>query len=468
MATGSDDFADAPVIGYGGSSDPTPSAALTVEPGEPDTTDSGLNRTAWWKFIAPLTETVGVDLLQTEMTGDPFDYDTVVHVYTGTSVDALILVATGDDNKRMADADGDTVYGYLTEMDFEAEAGVTYYVRVSSYDSAVDMDYVLRLGRRVYSYGDWTYYGDDWESSTYLPETFGEVRGYYFNMVEFEGIPTAGAQAYIHSLVNTMLAGSIGVPMVSGDDWALGFHTAAANVAGLVSGNVHIAAKVYVFDSPGLPAEDMDAEAHGYTGPPPNIPAAILEHEANLSGTMFVGAKISELEAYQFAQSETHGNYLVVAGSYAFRVLQGWPLLTEGSDVEDWNLDHSMHITDIPYHTIGDGSDSNYEPLPGPFFINPDCVDPYGRFVYTLNRPGHVDTPYNYVAAGNAAVEYNVWPTELTYTLHVAGYRYAYPNITGVGQYFIAKPDLTWEPMTLSIALAAPSTWSSEPLLTSL
>jgi hypothetical protein len=181
MALGSDDWADAPTIAYGGSSDPTPSGPLTVEPGEPTDPngtwddDDGRGeiyhviRTAWWKFIAPTTETVGVDLLQTALPSDIFAVDSIVHIYTGDSLDTLTLLAYGDDNGRQPSPDNTSKYGYLTEFDFEATAGTTYYVRAGSWDWSDEMDYVLRLGKRVNVYGNWIGRPDvtlDWPSDT--------------------------------------------------------------------------------------------------------------------------------------------------------------------------------------------------------------------------------------------------------------------------------------------------------------
>ena len=171
MTVGADNFADAPVIDYNGVSDPTPSGVLTTEVGEPGL-GTRLNRTAWWKFTAPATELVGIDTMLTPVLSvtNPGWSDTYINVYTGTTLDTLYLVAEGDDHNRMPDPDsGYSVYGNLTEMDMDAQAGTTYYVQVCSFDSAQAMDYVLRLGKRTYATSTWQQ-PDDVTTLTYWHE----------------------------------------------------------------------------------------------------------------------------------------------------------------------------------------------------------------------------------------------------------------------------------------------------------
>jgi hypothetical protein len=212
MAVGADNFADAPVFVYGGNSDPTPSAPLTVEPGDP-TTENGVwddgagevyhvNRTAWWKFTAPATETVGIDLFQSIINlaapNSLTDYDPVVHVFTGTSLSTLNLVAEGDDNDRPNNPDGTVKYAYLTEMDFEAVQDTTYYVRVGLWEWSSDMDLVLRLGKRVYVYQDWVERPDvflAWPSDT--PSGWDDT---LVSEVPRLG-PIGGQQSYVTHLV---------------------------------------------------------------------------------------------------------------------------------------------------------------------------------------------------------------------------------------------------------------------------
>lgn len=172
---GSNTFADAPAISYGSVSAPTPNAGLSMEAGEPN---SWLARSAWWKFIAPQTETVGLDTLLTDVGGQsPYNFDTVIVVYwspgnVNPGFGDLVEVAFGDDHSRTLRS----AYGYLTEMDFEASEGETYWVQVAAYDEYTDIDYVLRLGKRIYENTDWVQgadyervvgeYGGGWSAQT--------------------------------------------------------------------------------------------------------------------------------------------------------------------------------------------------------------------------------------------------------------------------------------------------------------
>lgn len=156
---GSDTFADATELGYGATSDPTPSSGLTTEAGEPDNWGNGTGanlRSAWWKFTAPATETVGLDLLSSTVTGDLNNTDPFISVWTGNDLASLVSVADGDDNSRMEDATTHhRQFPWLTEMNFDATEGVTYYIQVGLYTSSDNMEYVLRLGKRVITTSDW-------------------------------------------------------------------------------------------------------------------------------------------------------------------------------------------------------------------------------------------------------------------------------------------------------------------------
>ena len=53
------------------------------------------------------------------------DFDTLLAVYTGTSVDALTAVASNDD-----------AIGRQSEVSFTAQVGVIYYIAVDGYSGA--------------------------------------------------------------------------------------------------------------------------------------------------------------------------------------------------------------------------------------------------------------------------------------------------------------------------------------------
>jgi len=161
MATaGSDNFATATALPYGSISDPTPTAALTTEVDEPDEYGIGSNlRSAWWKFTAPASETVGLDLFSSIVTGDLDDADPFIVIWTGTDLASLTYVADGDDSSWTS------VHHWLTEFEFDATEGTTYYIQACLYDYSDDIEYVLRMGKRITTTGDWIQ--DDDRTDTY-------------------------------------------------------------------------------------------------------------------------------------------------------------------------------------------------------------------------------------------------------------------------------------------------------------
>jgi hypothetical protein len=114
---GSDTFATATPIEWGTASAATPNSGLTTETGEPA---AGYGRTAWWSFTPAET---GWIALHTH--ASPGAADTVLSLYTGSTVDTLTLVATNDDQ-----------YAGLTTSQIVASvmAGVEYHVQVDAYD----------------------------------------------------------------------------------------------------------------------------------------------------------------------------------------------------------------------------------------------------------------------------------------------------------------------------------------------
>lgn len=127
---GSDNFADAPLLPIGVASAATPSAGLTVETGEPDTTSR--DRSAWWRIVP---DTTGPLLIETGNSVAPSGGDNWLSVFTGTSLGDLVEVAYDDDSSALQE--------WMARVVLHAEAGVTYYVRVSLYSSSADMSYVV-------------------------------------------------------------------------------------------------------------------------------------------------------------------------------------------------------------------------------------------------------------------------------------------------------------------------------------
>lgn len=101
-----------------------PNTGFTREPGEPGTG----YRTAWWSYTPLAAGSLVVDTHSSP--GSP---DTILAIYTGSSVNALTLIASDDDYS-----------GLLTsQVAVSVTAGVTYSIQVSAY-SDLDMTYVLR------------------------------------------------------------------------------------------------------------------------------------------------------------------------------------------------------------------------------------------------------------------------------------------------------------------------------------
>ncbi|HEX2025139.1 MAG TPA: hypothetical protein VHH92_01960, partial [Actinomycetota bacterium] len=88
-------------------------AEATTEPGEPEPFCTGyIERTVWYAFTPASDVVVGVDTLAS-------DYDTILGVYTGSSLSDLSDVTCSDSPARVV---------------FAAEGGTTYYVQAGGYE----------------------------------------------------------------------------------------------------------------------------------------------------------------------------------------------------------------------------------------------------------------------------------------------------------------------------------------------
>lgn len=85
-----------------------------LEPGEPDPM-SAADSTLWWSWTAPSTGSVQIDTLDS-------DFDTVLYVYTGTSLEDLVLVGANDQ------AEANT-----SRVRIAATAGTTYHIAVGRF-----------------------------------------------------------------------------------------------------------------------------------------------------------------------------------------------------------------------------------------------------------------------------------------------------------------------------------------------
>ena len=119
-----DNFANALVVnGCAGSVTGT-NIAATKEAGEPNNPDSSTStKSVWYQWQAPSTGSVTIDTHGS-------DFDTVLAVYTGSSVSALTLVANNDDAVSGSDL--------TSTVTFSATQGTVYRIAVNGFDNAMD------------------------------------------------------------------------------------------------------------------------------------------------------------------------------------------------------------------------------------------------------------------------------------------------------------------------------------------
>nr|MBP9903849.1 hypothetical protein [Verrucomicrobiota bacterium] len=112
-----DAFANAILIAPGGGTAAGTNVNATSQSSEPNACDIGGGKTVWWRWTAPQNQITTISTLGS-------DFDTVLAVYTGNSVNALNPVTCNDD-----------VPGgiYASEVIFEAVAGTTYHIAVDGY-----------------------------------------------------------------------------------------------------------------------------------------------------------------------------------------------------------------------------------------------------------------------------------------------------------------------------------------------
>ena len=96
-------------------------ANATLEPGEPNTDGNG-GKSVWWNWTATLSGDATI-------TTAGSDFDTVMGVFTGASVDALSLVAYDDDSGPNS----------TSSVHFAATAGATYQIAVDGFGAATGL-----------------------------------------------------------------------------------------------------------------------------------------------------------------------------------------------------------------------------------------------------------------------------------------------------------------------------------------
>ncbi|MCB1120073.1 MAG: hypothetical protein KJT03_00875 [Verrucomicrobiae bacterium] len=93
----------------------------TVEVGEPNHIEESAGRSVWWKWQAPKDGRVTVST-------EGSNFDTILAIYAGTSLETLALIAGEDDSEGL---------GKLSSASFNAASGATYYIVVDGSDDVL-------------------------------------------------------------------------------------------------------------------------------------------------------------------------------------------------------------------------------------------------------------------------------------------------------------------------------------------
>ncbi|HUT37086.1 MAG TPA: choice-of-anchor D domain-containing protein, partial [Planctomycetota bacterium] len=167
-----DHFANATAISGTNGRTTGSNANATKETGEPDHAYDAGGASVWWRWTAPSSG---------EATFDTFgsDFDTLLAVYTGSSVGALTLVAENDD----------AALGFQSQVTFTTVAGTTYRIAVDGYDGETG-DIVL----------NWSATGggpanDDFANATAVSGTSGQATGTNANATKETGEPNHAGNA---------------------------------------------------------------------------------------------------------------------------------------------------------------------------------------------------------------------------------------------------------------------------------
>ena len=123
-----DDFADRVALsGASGKREGT-NVGAGIETGEPRHSGDDGGASVWWTWTAPATGIVTFDTLGS-------DFDTLLAVYTGTSLKRLVEVGSNDDASKTV-TDGATETTYQSVVRFNAQRGKAYHVAVDGYGGA--------------------------------------------------------------------------------------------------------------------------------------------------------------------------------------------------------------------------------------------------------------------------------------------------------------------------------------------
>ena len=148
MRPSNDDFANATVISGAVGSTAGSNINATYQPGEPLTAvRASATNTIWWTWTAPASGSVQFNTIASEV------YDTVMGIYTGTSVSALTRVASNDDCRESG--------GYSQSSNsFTVVSGTKYHIAVSGssyrYQGGIQLNWSMPVSQTyivVYSPG---------------------------------------------------------------------------------------------------------------------------------------------------------------------------------------------------------------------------------------------------------------------------------------------------------------------------
>jgi hypothetical protein len=104
----------------------------TKEPGEPNHAGNSGGASAWWTWTAPSPGPVELTSAKSITTGGAY-LNTLLAVYTGSTVDNLILVASNDDGGLNDDG------AITSRLVFNALAGTTYRIAVDGYNGVTGL-----------------------------------------------------------------------------------------------------------------------------------------------------------------------------------------------------------------------------------------------------------------------------------------------------------------------------------------
>jgi hypothetical protein len=124
-----DNFANSILISGGTASVAGSNSGASKEPGEPKHAGDAGGASVWWRWTAPKLGTVTISTAGSS-------FDTLLGVYTGTSVSALTTIASNDD------------YGglFTSQVSFTAQQNTTYRIAVDGYGGATG-SIVLRVSQ---------------------------------------------------------------------------------------------------------------------------------------------------------------------------------------------------------------------------------------------------------------------------------------------------------------------------------